>query len=157
MNGKLKSLIVGVSVGVLAIFFGCASFMDALTPAYISPITRDFVDANDVPLPPFKPLLPWWDSLFDLRVIGKRIEFIHQYRQMDESLRYSFATGTNQFFISAGERLQQTLFSPTGLIGSLVPAVSGLGLGALLIPRPGEKKKIEQAKEDGRKEANHKT
>lgn len=121
MGKKLKILLITLCTLGLMVFFGGACVMDVITPAHISPIVADYTDANDVPLPPFKPLVPWWTSLFDLKVLEVRAGFIHQYRQMDEGLRYGLASGTNQFFIGASEEIQQAIFAPDGVVGLLLP------------------------------------
>jgi len=129
---RLKILSVIICILGLAILFGCASFQDALTPAHRSPVVDAYIDADDVPLPPFKQLLPWWNSLFDLKVIAARIEFIHQYRQMDETLRYTFAKNVNLSFTVAGESLRQALFSPEGPFGLLLPILFTSPLAVLI-------------------------
>ena len=158
MKKKLKVLLVSISIVGLAIFIGCASFQDALTPAHKSPIVEAYMDANDVPLPPHKRLIPWWDSLFDLKVIDARIEFIHKYRQMDEDLRYTFAKNVNLGFAQAGESLKQTLFSPKGALGLLLPILLtspfAVLLGGRYVKSPHEKE-LEEKEKNGELNGNN--
>lgn len=140
---KLKVLLITSCILILAGFFGACTITDVLIPTHISPIVRDYInDANDVPLPPYKPLF-LYESLFDAKGVAMRIEFIHQYRGMKEELRHNFAKNINQFFIATGEKLGQQIFSSTGVLGMLLPTsmvgiLAALG-GGRYIKSPKEK------------------
>lgn len=150
MKKKLRTLLITTCIVGLVTLLGCAAFQDVLTPARYSPVVESYVDANDVPLPLFEPLLPW-HTLFDLRVLDRRMDFIHQYRGMSEGLRYNFAKSTNQFFITASESLQAKLFSPEGPLGVLLPV---LFTGPLALLAGGRYIKSPHEKELERKERN---
>lgn len=134
MNGKLKTLIVTVCVFGLAVMLGCASFMDAITPTYIAPSTIKYADAN---VPIFLP----YTSLFDARMVDKKMDYTHFVNTMAEDVKYKFHKGMMAFHIQAAESFQEAVFSPTGAIGLLFPTLFGGTLGALLIKRPGDKSK----------------
>jgi len=143
MSKKLQILIVTVCVVGLSVFFGCAAFQDAITPCYIAPPVLDYIeDSNDVPLPPFKSLLPF-TSIFDAERLDARMDFIHLWRQTKENLRHGFNKGINQLNIAVGRELQTTLFSPDGVVGLLLPSsmVGALSLlaGGRFIKSPREK------------------
>lgn len=139
---KLKILTITVCIVGLAALFGCSIVQD-LIPAHLSPVVKSYIDANDIPLPPHRRLVPWWDSLFDLRVVAARIEFIHQYRKMDEGFRHTFAKNVNQSFIIVGESFQEKLFSSTGPLAYVLPLFFagplGVFLGGKFVKSPREK------------------
>lgn len=133
---KLKKISVWLCVLGLTMMLGCASFMDAVTPCYIP---KEVIKSADVDLP----LIPWmpYTSLFDARYVKTKIYF--QYLLHNNLITSSIQTS---------EAFQQKLFSPEGPIGLLLPGLMCGTLGALLIPRPGDKKKIAELEKKNGKE-----
>ena len=123
---KFKKLIIWLCVLGLTVILGCASFQDALTPCYIP---EEVIESTGVSLP----IIPWMPfiSLFDARYVKTKMHY--QY------LLYNNLMTTS---IGASEAFQQKLFSPTGPIGLMFPTLMGGTLGALLISKPDDKKKI---------------
>lgn len=164
----MKKLITGIAVFVsaliLVVFFGCSVFQDVVTPCQIDKGAKIYVgeDPNDPPnLLPFR--LPW-DTVLDSKRVYKKMCFLHDMKQQklnrlkeDDNVLFAFLEDSHLGHFGEAQEFQQTVFSPSGPIGALLPTIFGGTLGALLIPRPGEKKKIADAKEEGRKEANHET
>ncbi len=123
---RFKKLIIWLCVLGLTIILGCSSVKDAITPCYIPPTVIDSVDVD-------LPLIPWmpFTSLFDARYV--KTKMYYQY------LLYNNLMTTS---IGASERFQQMVFSPTGPIGLMFPALTAGTLGALLFSKPEDKKKI---------------
>ena len=126
MKKKLNILIVTVCIVVVAIFFGCASIQDVVTPCYIPPEILKSAGA-DVPLIKFMP----YTSLFDARYVKTKL----YYRNL---LYDNLLAGS----IASSETFRDNLFSPQGL-GLLLPTSMVGVLGALgggrYIKRPEEK------------------
>lgn len=133
---KLKKIITWLCVFGLTFILGCSAFMDAVTPCYIPPASLDYINETDPTI-----FLPW-TTLFDAKQIDMKVDFVHIFNQTTDKLNYGFVKGLNTFHIGAAEQLQATLFSPEGPIGLLLPTLMGGTLGALLISKPGDKKKI---------------
>jgi len=132
---KFKKVIVWFCVLSLTVILGCASFQDAVTPCYIPPAAFDYADTEPTTFLPFT-------TLFDAKRIDKKIDYTHTLNQTTDKLEYEFLKGLNALYISGAEQLQETVFSPNGPIGLLLPTLMGGTLGALLISKPDDKKKI---------------
>jgi len=132
---KFQKLIIWLSVLGLTLMLGCSSFQDALTPCYIPPASLDYADAEPTTILPFT-------TLFDARRVSFKMDFVHLKKQTLDNLHYNFLRGMNTFHIAAAEELQAKLFSPEGPIGLLFPTLMAGTLGALLISKPTDKKKI---------------
>jgi len=123
---KFQKIVTGLCVFGLTVIFGCASIRDAVTPAYIPP---EVINAVGVELP----LISWmpFTSLFDARYV--KTKMYYQY------LLYNNLMTTS---ITASEAFQQKIFSPGGVIGLMFPTLMGGALGAMLLSKPDDKKKI---------------
>lgn len=132
---KIKKLTVWLCILGLTVMLGCASFQDAITPCYIEPATLKYADANATTFLPFT-------TLFDAERVDRKMDFVHQWNQTKDNMQYGFLKGLNAFHIGAAEEFQTALFSPEGPIGLMLPTVMGGTLGALLISKPDDKKKI---------------
>ncbi len=122
---KIQRLILAIAIVGLAIFLGCASVQDLMTPAYIPPQSVEYTGAEPTTLLPFT-------TLFDLRRIDRKMDFVY----LGKKLEYDFLKGVNAVHIMASEELQTAIFSPEGPIGLAFPMLFGGTLGALLIKRP---------------------
>jgi len=131
----MKKVIIWVCILGLTIILGCSSFQDAVTPCYISPAALEYADVEPTTFLPFT-------TLFDARRVDFRVDFVHTVNQTTDRLKYEFLKGLSAFHISGAEQLQATVFSPSGPIGLLLPTLMGGTLGALLISKPDDKKKI---------------
>lgn len=123
---KFKKLIIWLCILGLTLIMGCSLVQDAITPCYISEEVIKSVGA-DLPLINGMP----YTSLFDARYVKTKMHY--QYL-----LYNNLMTGS----IQASEAFQQKLFSPQGPIGLLIPALTAGTLGALLVSKPDDKKKI---------------
>ena len=132
---KFQKLLTWLSILGLTIVLGCSSFQDVLTPCYIPPGSIDYADTNATTLLPYT-------TVFDARRVGFKMDFIHAVNQTTDKMRYNYLKGMNSFHITAAEELQAKIFSPEGPIGLLFPTLMGGTLGALLISKPNDKKKI---------------
>lgn len=136
MSNKLQTVIVAVSIFGLAVFIGCSSVQDGITPCYISPAALDYADTNGTTFMPFT-------TLWDAKRIDAKMEFVHLSNQVQDKMLYGYLKGVNSFHIEASKEFQAAIFSPTGPIGLLFPTLLGGSLGALLIKRPKDKTKKE--------------
>lgn len=141
----MKKLSIWLCILGLTIILGCSSFQDVFTPCYIPPASLDYADAEPTTFLPFT-------TLFDARRVDFRMDFVHTLNQTTDRLKYEFLKGLGTFHMGAAEQFQAVIFSPTGPIGLLMPALMGGTLGALLISKPDDKKKIvELEKKNGNK------
>jgi hypothetical protein len=141
MNWIQKILVV-LSTVVLVTVMGCSAWMEGITPAYIDPVAIEYAEAKPTVFTPYT-------SLWDARRIKRELDFKHAGNQQalfrtieDDKTRYAFLNEAMQINISSAEELRDTLFSPTGPLSILFAAVPALGLGAYLIPRPSDRKRI---------------
>ena len=129
---KFQKVITWLCVVVLTVILGCSAFQDAITPCYIPPTALDYVGEDDG-----TSFLPW-TTLFDLKRIDMLVDFIFAIKKIE----HGYIKGIDAFHIAAGEQLKTLLFSPTGPIGLLLPALTGGVLGTMLLSKPSDKKKI---------------
>lgn len=137
MSPKIQNIIAASSIFCLMIILGCASFQEALTPCYIPPAAVEYADANETSILP-------WTTLFDARRVDMKMDFVHALCQITDRMNYEYLKGITRFHIAAAEELKTTLFSPTGAVGLLMTSALGGTAGALLLSKPGDKKKIKR-------------
>lgn len=137
MSSKTQNLIATVSIFLLIVILGCASFQSALVPCWISPAAIKY--ANTKP----NVIFPW-TTLFDAHRISAKMDYVHTVNQIKDTLEYEYLRGITRFHIAAGEELRAALFDPTGPIGLFVTTTLGASAGALLLSKPSDRKKIKQ-------------
>ncbi len=143
MGKKTQTIIVAVLSLGLAALLGCASVMDAFTPCYVPKSSLKYADAKPTSFLPFS-------TLWDAKRVDRKMDFVHLSKQTMDTLNYNFSKGLNTFHMAAAQEFQTAVFSPSGPIGLLFPALAGTGIGALLIKRPGDKSKKEIEIENGK-------
>lgn len=155
MKKLITGIVVFLSALILVVFFGCSAFQDAVIPCSFSEEAAVYADANSTSWLP-------WKTVLDAERVDVKMDYTYQINQVklgrlidDDDMRYRFLKGIHTSHIKSAREFQQKIFSPSGPIGALIPTLCGGTLGALLIPRLGEKKKIEEAKEEGKREANN--
>jgi hypothetical protein len=127
---RLHKIIVGLVSALLIVFVGSSCVQDAIVPAYVNE------DAAEYAGEPTKLFMPY-TTLFDAKRIAAKLEYVHAI----ENVKYGFYQNVTDLSVISGEQLKQTIFSPEGPIGLLAPMLLGGTFGALVIPRPGDKKK----------------
>jgi len=139
MRKKTQTIIITVSIFLLAAFVGCSMFQDGVIPCYVEPEAIKYTAENPTTWLPFT-------TLFDAKRIQKKAEYIHlmtllelDRKKEDENLLYAPIADGLVVNIKAATGLKQTVFDPDGTVGLLVTCGLGLGLGGLLIKRPQEK------------------
>jgi len=137
MAKKIQTLAATVSIVLLVILLGCASFQDALTPCYVSPAVIKYADANETSILP-------WSTLFDAKRITAKMNFVHAWNQIADRMEYEYLSGIHQFHIAGAEELKTSLFDPTGPLALLIPTSLAATAGALLFSKPTDKKKIKE-------------
>lgn len=136
---KLQKLLIVVTALSLILMFGCSLFQNAITPCYIEE------DAAIYAAEPLTELLPY-TSLLDAERIDSKVDYKHQLNQVDlnrlmedDDMKYDFLKDRSTIHITAAKEFKQTMFSPEGPVGLLLPTLFGGVLGGLLIKRPQEK------------------
>jgi hypothetical protein len=142
MGKKLQLTIALLAAMLLAGFLGCSAFMDAFTPCYIDPNQISYADANATTFLPFT-------TLWDARRIGLKTDYMHLVKQVNierlgvtDTMHYTFLKNVQAIHIAGAEQFQQVVFSPSGPLGLLIPTILGTTVGAFLISKPSDKKKI---------------
>jgi len=141
----LKAFLVVLFVSLLLAFVGCSGFQDILTPCHIS---KDVLEYSGQEATSYM----FFTSVWDAKRIRAYVNFNHiQYQnacerlKQDDSLTHAFLLDSVDTNIADSVQLQKTIFNPTGPIGALLLAGSGLGIGAIAIKRPGDKSKKQTA------------
>jgi len=139
----LKVFSVALLAALLLGFIGCAGFQDVLMPCHIGEAAVEYSGQEATSYMP-------WTSIWDAKRIRAYMNFNHiQYQntyerlKRDDALTHAFLLSSADANIADAMQFQATVFSPTGPIGALLLAGSGLGIGALAIKRPGDKTKKE--------------
>lgn len=132
MNKKQKLLTV-IMAAILLLFIGSSCVQDLITPAYVD---KDAAAWAEVPTKLWskQPYTTLWDV--------KRLLAAMDFKFAKEQIKHGYYSGIMNVSKFAGTELKQTIFSPTGPVAALAAGIPGLALGAYLIPRPKDKKKI---------------
>ena len=141
MNPVQKLLTI-LSAVILVTVLGCSAWMEGGTPAYIDPAAIEYSKAEPTVFTPYT-------SLWDARRIRREMNFQYFTKKVqaarnieDIDMRHRHLDDAMQIHIASAEELRDTLFSPTGPLSILFAAIPALGLGAYLIPRPADKRRI---------------
>jgi len=155
MKNWIRNLLITVASVGLAIIIGCSAMMDGVTPCEIEEGSLGYTSQ------PPKKYMPF-TTLLDSKRIGAWMDYTHETKQMDyqrlaqdDSLLHSFLTDRRLVHEQGAMEFQQTVFSPQGPIGLLIPSLFAGTLGALLIKRPGDKSKKEVETEEKIKTENN--
>ena len=137
-------------IQILLLCMSCAT--DYVTPCWIDAEAVEYGEANDIPQ-----VLPY-TTLHYAKQVGRRISFQHLKKQVegsrhleDDKLRHSYIANAHTLHVQESQAWAEKAFSPTGPLGM----VMSMSVGSLMLfmPPPGTKKKLEAAKEAGKKEA----
>lgn len=131
MPKKFKFLAAFLAI-LLVTILGCATIQDVIVPCYIPERALRYTGSKGTSFLPYT-------SLWDAERIDRLVDFTHRKKRLQDDLEHGFIKGLNVFHIGSAKQLRTSIFSPQGLVGSLVPTLLGGGLGALLIKRPGDK------------------
>lgn len=149
MNKYIKTIIILLSATILIAFFGCSIAMDALTPCPIQPQAAAYADE---PITDFLLISTVWDA----KRIDAKMDYVHESNQInfarlmeDDNNEYEYLKDIHVSNIQSALQLQESVFSPTSPVGALIPGLSGLGLGAYLISKPEDRKKIKKLENGG--------
>lgn len=149
MNRYFKTIIVTLSTLILVVFFGCSMMADVFTPCPIQPAAGEY--ANE-PLLDFMP----FTTLYDAKRIDAKLDYQHDLNQItfarlseDDNSKYGFVKDVHITNMQSGLEFQQVVYSPTGPIGALIPTLTAGTLGALLISKPADKRRIKELETNG--------
>ncbi len=137
MSTKTQNLIATVSIFLIMVILGCASFQAALTPCYVSPAAAKWANTKTTSLFP-------WTTLFDAQRVEMKLDYVYTMKQITDTLDYEYHKGITRFHKAAGEELRAALFDPTGPIGLFVTTTLGVSAGGLLLSKPSDRKKIKE-------------
>lgn len=145
-----EKVLMVVCVVVLGLLIGCASFQNAVTPAWIDKTAIDYV--ADINVPCDVPKL-WWTSISDAETVNKLLDYSHDQRQVvlnrakeDDLAWYSLVKDQHATNLTNAYELKTELFTPEGTVGLLLSTGLGFSLGAIGISKPKDKREIETLK-----------
>lgn len=141
MNRKQK-LLVGVLVLFMITLVGSSCVQDLIVPAYI--------DENAIAYSGEEPtMFTPYTSLWDLQRIERSVDHVHFRTQKeivrmaeDDSGHYGYLKEAMLIGVMSAQELKSAIFSPSGPLGALLIGLPTFGLGAMLISKPEDKKKI---------------
>jgi len=135
-GSKIKVLIITLAIFSLSVYLGCASFQEVLTPTYISQAAIEYADVN---VPEFLP----YNSLWDAKKVAAEMDYKYSIGQVTDEMEYNHLRGLITTHIGRGEAFRDTMFSPEGPIGLLIPAslagILGTFAGGRYVKSPREK------------------
>jgi len=142
MSRKFQLIIALLASMLLVGFLGCSAFQDAFTPCYIDPNQISYAETDATTFLPFT-------TLWDARRIGLKTDYMHLVKQTEierlgvvDTMHYTFLKNVQAIHIAGAEQFQQAVFSPSGPLGLLIPTILGTTVGAFLISKPSDKKRI---------------
>jgi len=128
---KLQKILLTLSMMILIAFIGCASIQDVVTPVFIP---KEVIKYSGADIPRIMP----YTTLADAKYVDMKTDLTYTMKKLE----YGFYKNINALTIASGKEFKNVVFSPTGPVGALIPALSGLGIGSFLISKPSDKKKI---------------
>lgn len=141
MKKLIKTFVVGIATILLVAMFGCAALMNLATPCYIDEDVITYANEKPVSFLPFT-------TLWDAERVDNKFDYVHLITQIDlrrqiedDVVYYDYLKDLQNRHTASAREFQKTLFTPEGPVGLLLPTLFGGTLGALLIPRPGDRKK----------------
>ncbi len=131
------------------------SCADYITPAKLDEGAMEYAKGFD----PNDRLLPF-PSLHDAKRLSREVSYTHLMNQITfqfmvdkEQMMYDKVSNAQNLYNRDSERLRDSWFSETGPLAMLIGAMGFAG-GSVLIDRPGTQKRLKEAEEKGRREAN---
>lgn len=141
MKKLLQKVIIGIVAILLVAMFGCAALMDLATPCYIDEDLIAYAEEEPTSFLPFT-------TLWDAERIDNKFDYVHLVTQIDlqrqiedDVVYYDYLKDKQNKYMTSAKEFQKAIFTPEGPIGLILPTLFGGTLGALLIPRPGDRKK----------------
>ena len=140
---KLKITGIALMITLLIGFVGCATMQDVVVPCNIDPSVGEYTGQS---LKSFNPL---YTTLYDAKRLQRYLNFQHMSNQeqllrdrKDDRMKYGFINDTVALGMAESNQLKEMVFSPSSPIGALIPTLLAGTLGATLISKPSDKKKI---------------
>jgi hypothetical protein len=146
---KLKMAGVALAATMLIAFIGCASMQDAVVPCWIDPAVGEYTEES---MTSFLPYTTLWDA----KRLKRHMDYKYRINQemflrdrKDDIMLYGFIDDSIAIGMADAMEFKEAVFSPSSPIGALLPTLLGGTLGAVLISKPGDKKKIDALKNGG--------
>ena len=131
MNQTIEKLTIAVLLLLSVAFLGCAAFQESVIPTYIPPDCIDYADVN-------VPVIMPYTTMLDSKYVDAGMDLRHDI----SGLKFQFLKDQRLQHFNNADQMRQAVFSPDGPIGLLLPMMTGLGIGALGLSKPSDKKKI---------------
>ncbi len=139
---KKQKVLVGVLVLFLAALISCASVQDAVAPMYIDPEVGEYTGESMTSWMP-------WTSIWDGDRLAAKMKFLHEANLTeltraaeDDTKYYGFLNDALILDRQDAVALRSAVFSPDGPLSMLLIGLPTFGLGALLVSKPEDKKRL---------------
>ena len=152
MNRKQK-LFAGFLVLFLIVFISVGCIQNAIVPMEIDQDAIAYTGEEPTMYLP-------WTTIHDGNRIQRKMEYIHLTKQEtakrlseDDSMFYDYINDNMTINFTNAQQIKDAVFDPTGPVGLLI--TGGIfGTLGLMVDKPGTRKRLDVAKEEGKKEAN---
>ncbi len=152
LSKTIGKLIIPFLVLVLVAMFSAGCFQDLLIPTYIGPEAKEYDpagDANDLSdMSSITSIFPW-PTLWDAKQLAKRMQRKNEVEQrdigrllVDKASHYAYVAKGHYSNIEDAEKFKQSVFSPTGPVGLLVPTLAAFGIGAMGVSKRSDTQKL---------------
>ena len=152
ISKSLGKLIIPALILVLVAMFSAGCFQDLMIPTYIGPEAKKYDpegDANDLSdLGSITSVFPW-PTLWDAKQLAKRMQRKNVIEQrdigrllVDKASHYAYVAKGHYSNIEDAEKFKQSVFSPTGPVGLLVPTLAAFGIGAMGVSKRSDTQKL---------------
>ena len=139
---KKQKLLVGVLILFVVTLVSTSCIQDAVTPCYIDPDIGEYTGDN---------MTSWlpWTSIWDADRLAAKMKFLHdanltelERAAEDDTKYYGFLNDALILDRADAVIIKNTVFSPEGPLGMLLSGLPMFGLGAMLLSKPSDKKRI---------------
>lgn len=143
MNKKQKML-VGVLILFVVALVSTSCIQDAVTPMYIDPEVGEYAGED---------MTSWlpWTTIWDGDRLAAKMKFLHESnlieleRAAENDVRYyGHLNGALILSRTDATTIRDAVFSPDGPLGALLLGLPTFGLGALLMSKPDDRRKIKE-------------
>ena len=139
---KKQKLLVGVLVLFVVALVSTSCIQDAVIPMYINPDVGEYAGEN---------MTSWlpWTTIWDGDRLAAKMKFLHEANLIeleraaeDDTKYYGFLNDALVLDRADAVTIKNAVFSPEGPLGMLLLGLPTFGLGAMLMSKPSDKKRI---------------
>lgn len=146
----LRGIAIGFMMVLFVVMLGCSSIQNGIIPCNIDPANGEYAGEKMTSWMP-------WTTIWDSDRLAAKMKFLHEANLIeleraaeDDTRYYGFLKDAMILDRGNATEFRDAVFSPKGPGGMLASALLPFGLGAFLITKPGDKKKIKEL-ENGKK------